>query len=593
MSRPRPAIGIIAVSLTVGAIGQGPDVARAKESANSSERDAAVEHRITDYMTRLADLGFNGGIVVQRRDQVPLVRGFGMADHSQRRTFTEKTVFPIGSVTKPITATAIMTLVDDGKLDPQDPITKFFDSVPPGKAEITVHHLLTHSSGLVPALGGDFDPQATRNWLLREAMSSPLQWPPGTRYDYSNVGYSLLAMIIEKLSGKSYEAYLKERVFDRAGMERTGYALPKFTLAELAIYYQSGAPWGTMFDRPMLEDGPCWNLRGNGGLHTTLADVQALCQALDSGRIISKESTRRALKPYIDEGYGDSWYGYGWTLYKEPDGRELWTHNGGDGGGYTAELRRYVDDGVFVFIVSSTAEFVADPIGAALSQIVFGRDVPMPPKVVPLDQASLTSLEGTYRLDNGGLMVVTAVDRGLAMKPSSQSALEALSPGAPVAPPVVQELNEKTRSCVEASARGDFTPLAEAFGGGLPLEEISKIEGQQWSEWRDALGSLKRTEIIGTAPYRMGMLATTVQLHFERGSRFVRFAWGSGQLQGIKGLEEAPATRLFPVAHDEFVSFRLGEKRHVRAAFSRTSSDDSVRIVLRGSGAPIDGTRIR
>lgn len=578
---------VIVMSLGSGGI----SVARAGETELEPRSIKQQTEAIHEYLSRLTDLGFSGGVIVQRGDQTMLMRGYGMADRQAGRAFTDETVFPIGSVTKPVTATAIMTLIDAGKLKTGDPITKFFDNVPPDKKDITIHHLLTHSSGFVPALGGDFDKSATRDWLLREAMSSRLQWVPGTRYDYSNVGFSILAMIIEKVSGQSFEQFINEHLFDRAGMTRTGYSLPKYKRDELAVCYQNGMPWGTMYDQDMLDDGPSWNLRGNGGLHTTLRDLAAFNKALASERIISAEAQKQSLTPHVDEGYGDSWYGYGWTLFKTPRKTNLWTHNGGDGGGYSAEYRRYVDEDTFIFVASSSAEFIADHVGSAIVRILFEGAADMPPKVVRLEALRLSSLAGVYQLKGGGSITVGATDRGLSLTPSDQSSVDALTVGAPIAPETAKELNKRTLSCLNAAARGEFGEIAKAFGGALTTAEVAELEGAQWSAWTQAMGAFKKASIIGTTTHRMGNLATLARVDFERGTRFVRYVWGRGELQGIRGLENPPDTRVFPTSPDEFVAFQLGQRNQSRFRFTAASGDRPATLSILGSGSPVEAVK--
>ena len=167
-----------------------------------------------------------------------------------------------------------------GKLSVDDPVSKYFGNVPDDKRSMTIHHLLTHTAGLPGALGDDFGGQATSAWLVEKALSSKLMWAPGTRYSYSNIGFSLAAIIVQKVSGMGYEQFLRQYVFEPAGMTRSGYVLPKFDDGVLAVGYRGDLRWGTILERPMLEDGPNWNLRGNGGIHSTPGEMYRWHQAL-------------------------------------------------------------------------------------------------------------------------------------------------------------------------------------------------------------------------------------------------------------------------------------------------------------------------
>lgn len=252
------------------------------------------------------------------------------------------TVYDIGSITKQLTAAAIVTLQSTGRLGVHDRIGRFLDGVPRDKRAITIQQLLTHTSGLVGSLGGDYEP-LSRADLIRGAFASDLRSPPGTRYFYSNVGYSLLAAIVEIASGEGYEEFLARHLFEPAGMTSTGYVLPDWDKADVAIEYDAqGRPQGRPNEHPWATDGPYWNLRGNGGLLSTARDMYRWSEALDEGAL------REVFRPRVREGaHADSWYGYGWVVLDSPLGRVQW-HNGGNGLSYAEVLRIPSEDG-FVF----------------------------------------------------------------------------------------------------------------------------------------------------------------------------------------------------------------------------------------------------
>src|SRR5262245_61199432 len=200
------------------ASGKTPRSLQATQPANE------VTARLSDYFQKVAGLGFSGAVLVSSGDKVLLRNGYGWADQTQRIPVTPETVFDIGSITKVFTAVAIMQLEERGKLSTSDKITKYFANVPEDKTNITLHHLLTHTSGLAY---DDFYAPATpevreilkdREKFATRILSFPLAFPPGTNRTYSNSGFSLLAAIVEKLSGQPYEKYLRENVLQPAGM---------------------------------------------------------------------------------------------------------------------------------------------------------------------------------------------------------------------------------------------------------------------------------------------------------------------------------------------------------------------------------------
>jgi len=211
--------------------------------------------QIDDFLTRLEGLGFSGVVGVEFEGKPILLRGYGLADRERGILVTPETVFCTGSITKQFTAAGILALQDEGKLSVEDSLAKYFEHVPEDKRGLTLHHLLTHTSGLVDPPAGDYDLRATADWVRDWALGCKLQWPPGEKYGYRNVNFSLLGMVIERVSGEKYEAFLRRRLFERAGMEATGYLLPRFRPESFAIGYQGGESWGTTLGHPLLADG--------------------------------------------------------------------------------------------------------------------------------------------------------------------------------------------------------------------------------------------------------------------------------------------------------------------------------------------------
>jgi hypothetical protein len=171
----------------------------AEKSSNADRTE-----RLREYLERLERLGFSGVVLAAKDGEILLEEGYGLADRETGREVTAQSVFTIGSITKQFTGAAIAKLAEEGKLSFDDKIEKYFEGVPPDKRAITIHQLLTHTAGFVDALGGDFDLKATDEWVLAEALASKLLFEPGSRHEYTNVGYSLLGMIVERASGLSY-----------------------------------------------------------------------------------------------------------------------------------------------------------------------------------------------------------------------------------------------------------------------------------------------------------------------------------------------------------------------------------------------------
>jgi CubicO group peptidase (beta-lactamase class C family) len=210
------------VTVNAGAGWAGASTSAAQNGKSRAAARDAVAARIDEYLTRSAPFGFSGVVLLARGGEIVLKKGYGYADRGRRVPFTPQTLYNIESVTKQFTASAILKLEEQGRPGTGDPISKYFDGVPESKARITLHQLLTHTAGL-QAMNGDDDEKIGRETAVRRILDSKLVSAPGEKWSYSNTGYTLLTVVIEKVSGKPYEAFLGEHLLDPAGMADTGY----------------------------------------------------------------------------------------------------------------------------------------------------------------------------------------------------------------------------------------------------------------------------------------------------------------------------------------------------------------------------------
>ncbi|MFI6743876.1 serine hydrolase domain-containing protein [Nonomuraea sp. NPDC050451] len=285
--------------------------------------------------------------------QIVYCQGFGMADRAAGVHTGCDTVYDVMSITKQFTAAAILKLEMMGKLRVTDPIGSHLGPVPADKEPITLHQLLTHTAGLVEGLGDDYD-VLSRDDLLARALASKLHSAPGAGFHYSNVGYSVLAAIIEKVSGVGYERFLAEHLFVPAGMTQTGYVLPKWAGDQVAVEYDDkGDGQGKPVDHPWAPDGPYWNLRGNGGMLSTARDMLRWHRALSGTGVLSEAAKRQLFSPHVRIPESEEFYGYGWVISDTGHGRIAW-HDGGNSWSF-ANFARSLDDGVMVFWVSNHA----------------------------------------------------------------------------------------------------------------------------------------------------------------------------------------------------------------------------------------------
>jgi CubicO group peptidase (beta-lactamase class C family) len=310
---------------------------------------------IETFLDDILPGGASGTVVAARRGRMVFCQGFGMAERETRIPAGCDTVYDIMSMTKQFTAAAILKLQMMGKLKVTEPIATYLGPVPADKREITLRHLLTHTSGLVGALGSDYEP-LSREDMVAGALGSRLRSAPGADFHYSNLGYSLLAAVIEEASGTGYEEFLASHLFAPSGMTQTGYVLPTWNSDRVAVEYDSqGRSHGRPFDHPWAPDGPYWNLRGNGGLLSTARDMFRWHVALDDNVVLDRRSTDEMFEPHVlEEEGGSSHYGYGWVVLDSDYGPVAW-HNGGNAWSYGEFTRLLGSEHVMAFWVTNRA----------------------------------------------------------------------------------------------------------------------------------------------------------------------------------------------------------------------------------------------
>jgi CubicO group peptidase (beta-lactamase class C family) len=184
-------------------------------------------------------------------------------------------------------------------------------------------------------------------------------------------------------------------------MQKTGYVLPEYEQDELAQGYRRGRPWGTVLGRPMLADGPCWNLRANGGIHSTLGDMYRWHRAISGEELLHGEFREAYFAPHMREGNDPSFYAYGWAVFETRRETRLIAHNGGNGI-FSADFHRYVDEDLMLFVTSNRSEFPISLVSRLIAKAVFDEDPSLPPSTVDLSEEELRPFVGSYALEKGG-----------------------------------------------------------------------------------------------------------------------------------------------------------------------------------------------
>ncbi|HZS08833.1 MAG TPA: serine hydrolase domain-containing protein [Blastocatellia bacterium] len=339
-------------------------------------------------------------VAVVQDGKVVLAKGYGMANVELSSPATENTVYQLASVTKQFTATAIMMLVEDGKISLDDKLTKILDGLPAAWDGVTVRHLLNHTSGIrsytsVP----DFFKTARKDYkkeeIIKLVTDAPMEFAPGEKWNYNNTGYFLLGMIIEKVSGKEYGAFLSERIFQPLGMTSTRVN----DLTEVIKNRAQGYTWnnGRLRNGEYLSPTQPFSA---GALVSTVLDLAKWDAALYTEKLLRRASLDQMWTPTkLNDGKTQD-YGFGWgvDVYRT---RKRLSHGGGIQG-FSTFITRFVDDKLTVIVLVNQEGGAAAALANGIAEFyipALKENAPKPvadsdPKTTQFLKEVITSLAG-------------------------------------------------------------------------------------------------------------------------------------------------------------------------------------------------------
>jgi CubicO group peptidase (beta-lactamase class C family) len=529
-------------------------------------------HILADYLDRLSGYGYSGAVLVAVDGEVVLRHAYGFADREKRIANRPETVFDIGSLTKTLTATAILQLEGEGKLSVQDPLSKFLPDLSPDKQAITLHQLLTHTSGLTGPEHAYRD--VDKADAVHSTLAAPLKFESGSRWEYSNAGYVVLAAVIEAVSGEPYQEYLTRRVFRPAGMTSTGFwgaRLPPVASRLLAKGYDE---LGVVADLANLS-GSTWNDIGSGQVVSTVDDLYRFQRSLEHHRVLSASGLQRMLTPAMREppskDYYNSSYGYGMWAQALPDGTYRF-HHGGDFLGFGSQLTWLPDRKVVVVSLCNVRNDlypVHRRADRAIPDLLAGVAVEAPPRYRHLGRRALGRMLGTYVLPSGGRLTVLEGTGGLSVGADGQDAAIFLD-GHFDDEQSLATRGQESRRLLVALLQGDDSGLV-AVGLGDPgarrdiRAEIDSL--------RNGRGPVTTVRNVGT--YVGGLLGRSqnalMEVEFERGAARYKMQWNGGAIVATdpRCPRLAAVTLVQPVSSHELAGWNVATLKGFSLQFDK------------------------
>jgi CubicO group peptidase (beta-lactamase class C family) len=389
MNRSRPSAFLLGAFLLL--LSLSPLPARAA----SSDLAAYADHLLAT--TYPADQP-GAAALVEKDGQVVLRKGFGMANLELGIPVSPEMVFELGSITKQFTAASILLLQERGQLRVEDEITKYLADYPTHGQKITVENLLTHTSGIPSYTGmAEWMPRVREDMKLADLIAmfkdKPLEFNPGERWAYDNSGYILLGAIIEKVSGKSYEQFVEEEIFQKLGMAHSRYGHAEEIVPLRAAGYEKNDK-GFYNARYLSMTQPY----AAGSLMSTVDDLAIWDRALSGETLLKKSSLDRMFTSFQVKSGLSTHYGYGMGI-SELSGKRLLAHGGGIFG-FTTIIARVPEERLLIVILSNNE--ASDPQPQALALRIAAKALGQPfeeRKPVALDAKTLDEYVGVYRFD--------------------------------------------------------------------------------------------------------------------------------------------------------------------------------------------------
>jgi CubicO group peptidase (beta-lactamase class C family) len=418
-------LSVIALNLSAQTNTQNLPKPAAQTAAQSVSplKDVAVPAKIDTLISAYAALNqFNGTILVTQGANTIFRKVYGFRDAEKKIKLGADDLFQLGSLTKSFTSILIMQLIEEKKLSLDNKLTDFFPAIHPEKM-ITIAQLLNHTSGIREELR---DPafrakvragkEVTRQEMLDYYSHQPLDFEPGSTFAYSNSGYNLLGMIIEKLRGLSYEQVIRQRIFHPLGMTGSGFNYPRLKSKYKTKGYAYLSP-------TRIVPATVWAASGSyssGALYSNARDLALWNKALKDNKLItaySLEKTYTAVK---------GGYGYGWfidSLY----GKKIVSHAGNVEGGTSYFARIPADDICIIMLINQTSTTLEN-IGDKIIALLYGRDykLPKPKQAIALSAEMATKYAGVYDISDDYRTTISYADHQLFLSTNNQPAVRIL-----------------------------------------------------------------------------------------------------------------------------------------------------------------------
>lgn len=512
-----------------------------------AQADTQTLAHLNEYLIFLNNAGFSGQILVAEKSKVICNQSFGFANKETMYPITSATSFNIGSLTKQFTATAIMWLEQNDKLSTSDTLGKFWETLTPDKKSITIHQLLTHTSGFGREVFKSSEP-ISKDDLLNQIFSSKLLNTPGTLFQYSNSGYEVLAAIVEKVSGIPFKEFIRQKFIIPYNFNDTYFNTDSLIGIDHKIAFGYNE-WKQVSNS--LSQSTNWSTTGASNILSTMEDLFKWFSLVHSEKILNPVETSRLFSSFVktDE---DEEYSYGWYSTKTSAGKQLIYH-GGDIKGFHSEFRYYPEEDRVIIILTNQELFTLGifkyRIASNIYKTLSGTQVDFPIETTKLKTDILYKYCGIYQLDssnsfkiwiNGGQPTIgtwgqMSINLIVSKKSSNQINLDSIS--------------EKSLQLMNSVINGN-EEIAKKMLSPKGFDFYYPSLKEKYMAYSMAMDGNPSISLGGTIPAYWrgdGFSRTYLKLNFATGSSTFYLGWGAEDINDVTINNDRPFPLIYPL----------------------------------------------
>ncbi len=535
----------------------------------SKYETAKTQTIFENYLSRAEKFGFSGTVFFRKGDTILLNEGKGFS--SLNLNNDSETLFYIASISKSFTAAAIIKLEEQNKLKVTDSIYKFFKNCPSDKKKITIHQLLSHTSG-IKSFGWN---NKTNDWKImskQEAIEGILDsklHSSKNKFNYNNANYILLAAIIEMTSRKTYQDYIRDEFLIPMKMQKTffGYTIKKNNSMKIAQHFINEQGSKSYLDYPKS-----WLRIGGGDILSTASDLDKWISSLYNGNILSEKSKSKlfTIQTKISDNFG---YGYGWYIREFPEIQKKIIFHTGSFKGYSSELRYYPksDKSIAIFSNDGTISNITEVISNDIISLAKYDSIRIP-KIKSIDY-KLKSFKGKYTIDSTSYFMITTVsDKIVTAKAYGQKAL-LIQNGNIGHYEEMLLLNSLTYNLLATLTKNQ----ENAFENVLPNDDLIYLkeyidEWNAFTELDEYSYKIHHTNYLGNSIYR-----TYISINTSKGTKYFGFTWKNQKLIGTAPNERfnIPSIKLLPNTQNELIYYDWNKRESQFWRFLKKGTDST------------------